>query len=437
LIYTISLFFIEQKPALLIIGSVIGFIAFFTKEASISMLPFVLVILLAGYHVYGKYWGKKYPLWIPVLILLFGIILLFITRSSLSGSMLPTSPAYAPHFDGKAIAIKLIAYASGISNTSFYKPGVTGFGGVGNFLFEKFGDRFPSFEWFDVAVMVVSLFWLVWLLSIAQRNAFPFVVGCSLALLTMAIHLTVGNFQSYYRVDFLVGFTIILALALDKMSKRGLYASSALIILFMTNSFVSAQYSQYTWQYTAQRSQEAFSAIENMYRASHKSILLISSNNGFWRFALGSEMPAPPMIPERLGKPSLEIRYYEYDFVPDNICKNNREVLCVDLDNHYKKYDGPITNDLVLKRITPSETKVNTSFNYQETTGHSALVLFVNNATPRVKVVFNGVELKTAYGLEFISASIPPNLYAVPGSYEVYLVDDSRVSNKIIFIVLP
>ena len=52
-------------------------------------------------------------------------------------------------------------------------------------------------------------------------------------------------------------------------------------------------------------------------------------------------------------------------------------------------------------------------------------------------VVFNGHELETTVGSEFVSAVVPVNLFSKPGEYQIYLLDKTwgNKSNSLIFRV--
>jgi GT2 family glycosyltransferase len=93
------------------------------------------------------------------------------------------------------------------------------------------------------------------------------------------------------------------------------------------------------------------------------------------------------------------------------------------------------SNAAELLRLHPSTCFTHAGFNVQPD-GQSALVVKCERANPATVIVFDGVMLNTSYGgPEFLTALVGPELYAKPGSYPVYLLNDFGESNRVQFVV--
>jgi hypothetical protein len=94
---------------------------------------------------------------------------------------------------------------------------------------------------------------------------------------------------------------------------------------------------------------------------------------------------------------------------------------------------------LVLKELRPDKTKVGKFFNPQPNQD-SAIVCVGENMNPAVVVLFNGVQLETAYGnATWVSAFVPKKYYQAPGEVKVSLLDTKTnvKSNSLNFKVEP
>lgn len=92
---------------------------------------------------------------------------------------------------------------------------------------------------------------------------------------------------------------------------------------------------------------------------------------------------------------------------------------------------------LQLLQLMPATTTEATDFNVQPD-GTSAIALATENATNKTMLVFGGRTITPVFGNpKFLSATIPPELYAQPGNVKVYLSDGKRISNELEFVVTP
>lgn len=334
-IYTFCMYFIERKVLYLVAGSMACFLALFIKETAVVLLPLTLVILLAGNYHYKLDARDRRWLWLPLIVILIGILLLLLGRLATTGSLLSTTAVYAPQLSFEELKRNLLAFASGISNTSFNDPGITGYGGIGNLLYGLSEVR--VFEKVDWLITLITVLWLVWLLFRARASYFPLLIAIMLASTTFAVHLLTKNLQSYYRIDFLVSVTIILALALDQITKPEFIVTCVLMLFSAGNGYISNKLSYYHWQYTAVQAETAFQAVEKYYQPGYREIWFSTAKVEFWKYALGRGIPYSAMIPERLGNPDLKVNYYDQATLPMQECGENLRVLCMDLDQGFLK----------------------------------------------------------------------------------------------------
>jgi hypothetical protein len=91
---------------------------------------------------------------------------------------------------------------------------------------------------------------------------------------------------------------------------------------------------------------------------------------------------------------------------------------------------------LIIKEIGPTKTKAGQGFNVQPE-GMSALWVIAENVTDTTFIVWDGKLLKSFKAPYGISAPVPEEHYAKPGSYQIYLLDTKTFakSNSLVFIV--
>lgn len=91
----------------------------------------------------------------------------------------------------------------------------------------------------------------------------------------------------------------------------------------------------------------------------------------------------------------------------------------------------------VLKEIGPTKTKAGQVFNLQPD-GGAAMWAITENATKDTVIVWGEKKLNTAYvNPKLITASVPQELYAKPGQYQIYLLDikTGMKSSNLVFTV--
>jgi hypothetical protein len=90
----------------------------------------------------------------------------------------------------------------------------------------------------------------------------------------------------------------------------------------------------------------------------------------------------------------------------------------------------------ILVSISPASTVAGQAFNVQAD-GRSAIGVNFKDATGAAVIVFGSKPLDTAHGADFLSAIVPPELYANPGNVPVFIRDAGGESNKVDFVVKP
>lgn len=97
----------------------------------------------------------------------------------------------------------------------------------------------------------------------------------------------------------------------------------------------------------------------------------------------------------------------------------------------------PPGEQTLLLALHPASTVA--GLHFQVHGGESAIGVTCRNLGGAARIIFNGVPLKTVRGSDnqFLSASMPPELYAKPGSYPVWIRDSHGDSNRKEFVVKP
>src|SRR6185295_16079126 len=88
---------------------------------------------------------------------------------------------------------------------------------------------------------------------------------------------------------------------------------------------------------------------------------------------------------------------------------------------------------LKLNKLHPSTCQAREGFQVQPS-GQSALGVECENATPGTAIVWGSTILASWYQTpSVISALIPPQLYELPGVFDIYLMNDFGESNRLQF----
>jgi hypothetical protein len=90
----------------------------------------------------------------------------------------------------------------------------------------------------------------------------------------------------------------------------------------------------------------------------------------------------------------------------------------------------------LLTKLYPASTIAGQAFNAQ-LDGSAALSVNAQGALAGTVIIFGGVELDTVYGKDVLTALVPADLYANPGTLEVFLRYQGTESNRLPFVVQP
>jgi hypothetical protein len=145
-----------------------------------------------------------------------------------------------------------------------------------------------------------------------------------------------------------------------------------------------------------------------------------------------------------MRQPGLQVRVIDYEALSVQAARPSNVHLFFDIDKGFVSLTTlPVTTTAsapplappTLQQVLPARTQVGQGFNVQRD-GQSALAVICTNATPDTTIVFGMTPLTTFYGgSTWLSAIVPPDLYARPGRYPIYLVNRAGESSRIEFIV--
>jgi starch synthase len=126
-------------------------------------------------------------------------------------------------------------------------------------------------------------------------------------------------------------------------------------------------------------------------------------------------------------------------YLTDGVRRSNRLMFTVSHRDHTKSVvrPAPASKLPLLHGIEPTSTRAGQGFSLQPG-GCSGLSVRCENAGPGTVVVFGGRALETTYGgPTWLTAEVPPDLYAEPGNRDVYLTDGTGESLPMEFVVEP
>ncbi len=150
------------------------------------------------------------------------------------------------------------------------------------------------------------------------------------------------------------------------------------------------------------------------------------------------------MLQQLMRQPTLEIKYVAYADIVHYRVVADQTHLVLDTENDF----APVQPEVVASQnpaeklgppaiisVTPKTTLAGHPFNPQPN-GLSAISIECTNATPRSILLWNRTPLPTFYGNSlWLTALIPKELYATPGTYEISIASDGVASNKVPFQV--
>jgi hypothetical protein len=417
-----------------VLGVVACWLAVFTKETGISVLVVIAGLLysydkLAGCSVFSaKRWA---PYLIPVSL---GVMTLFIARTLITGSPTQTGEFYAPQ-----VSLDVL-WRDGIA---FSDRGAMGPGGIGAYI--------AALTYMPPIVGVVAdalallslviLFIIVWHRTGSSRRTWIFPIAWMGSVFGLVI--TVRNLQIYYTYEFTVAFGILLATLANRVPGKLQALMAGAVIFIAFNGAVSTAFSTYNWQVVAHDAGEALRHVRAACTrpVSCRQLTFVTSKPGHWRFTLGGTAPLPPLLPELLDVPQLNVRYVEADAVGPNRLIEQRSEVIFYIDQGFSRRG---TDEVELNAppfvvsFGPERAKVGEPFNLQ-TNNTSGLWFVATGLTPDTVVLFNGRPLTTVVELSqgIITAQVDVGAYPHAGTYSIYLLNRVGESNKVMLIVEP
>jgi hypothetical protein len=332
------------------LGLLFGFLCIFTKDFGLVGV-FVLVALVASFGVKWSEWKSSVPLWLLRLTPLFVMVAVYLRLRYAVVGGLPTSDAiYAPQFNVKLAALKLLVFSSTLGNLAFFTPGVTGASGLGSWvpfhaarlcawLLPTLNADIIHVNWTDPLQYIGLMSLIVATAAKGLRHRliiFLFPVVWIAAYLGPT--LLTRNVQIYYNYEAVAGAAVLLGLLFDHIDGRLRRIWNLAILLICINGFISNYKSFYAWQYVSGLAQKGHSTIAERYRQQPvESITFVSADPVLWQFALGNE--GYPFLHQLMHLSKLNVHYVHRDSAADLSTSNTALVL--DADHDFRLFSGP------------------------------------------------------------------------------------------------
>jgi len=433
-------------------GLVFCFFAIFTKDYGLVVVV-VVGALVAFVATTPADWGSQVRWWtvrlspLPLMVLLYlGARLQIVGPLPTPGTGL-ANPAYTPALDGWLTGLKLLIFTSTMANLSFGGSGTTGAGGLGYAVQPALRQMGLDGRWVDAVLYVGFLGMVIVTLYRGRRVGWPLLFPLVWIAAYFGPTLLTRNIQLYYMYEPLAGAAVLLGMCLAQATRGLLHTWVATLCLIGLNGAINNYASLYHWEFVASRAQLADQAIVGLYRgAPLESLTLVTAQRPFWEYTLMGDFKGP-MLPERLGRPDLKVRFADRAELPARAAAADERNPVFDLDNEFLAYparsdqataqaEGPAER-LRLVLLRPSVTQAGVPFGVQPD-GAVALSVDTENAVAGTRIMWDGIPLDTAYGgASLLTAIVPPELFAVPGRHEVYLQQGTRESNRLEFVVEP
>lgn len=436
-------------------------LSIFTKDYGLVVVCVVFALVISISLSSGK-WQFSFRLWLarlaplPLMVVLYlglryAIVGPLPSAALAESTQIPAQVAarkvevYAPQVSLPVAIRKVVVFTSTIGNFSFTDKGTTGADGL-SALFQSVADErgidLPAYglqsNWIDFLLYTLFLVLLIGTIRVGIPSRWLLLFPLVWIISYFGPTLLTRNLQMYYMYEPLVGAALLVAICLDRASRRLLISWGLMLLVVVVNGFVSNYNSLYHWQYVANAAEKIQKPLVEAYRDKYiESVTFVTapSTRPFWQYTLAADLKGP-MIPELMAMPSLEVRFIDYRDVSSTQLRVDERNLVFEPDNGFVLYDpekpGP---PLLLRAISPSVTHVGTSFNAQPG-GLSALSIDAENATPGTVVIMGDRQLATTYGNNrWLTALVPVELVTEPARYVVYLTDGITESNRLEFVV--
>ena len=425
------------------LGLLFCFLSIGTKDYGLVVVGVILALVISRGSPPGR-WPVPSRWWALRLAPLAAMVLVYlVVRQVVVGLVPSSSPLYAPEVAFDVIARKLLLFASAIANLSFgwvnlplIDRQAAGGGGLAEWLAVsrlRLGAYAP---WFEPAFCAALAAVVLCTLAVGRRAGRALLLPLAWVGLYLGPTLLVRNVQLYYMYESLAGAAVLFGMCLARADRRLLGVWGLGLVLIGVNGTVSNYSSAYHWQSAANAARRVVEPLVAAHRGEPlDSITFATARRGFWQWVLTADFRGP-MIPELLGRPALQIQFVGYEEAVGGQVGGADANLFVDIDNGFSAFNPKAERPaLLLREISPASARAGGGFNVQPD-GSSALVIAAEHATRGTSVLMDGTPLATTYGSPaFLTALVPAELVASPGTRSVYLSNGVRESNRVEFVI--
>ena len=418
------------------LGLMFCFLTIFSKEYGVAVVGVLAALvavrgLMPNCRRQVHWWALRLAPLPAMGLFYFGL------HRAITGPAPSDNPVYSPQFSPDIVARNVLALTSTMVNLSFSDSSSTGAGGLGAWLSSAQPEWGPA-GWVDSAIYVSFLALLLGTLLLGRHAGRALFFPLVWIAASFAPTLLTSNFQMYYLYDSLAGTAVLLGVCLDRANRRLLGVWGLALVVIGANGAISNNTSVYGWQFVADSARRVQQEVLEPHRGEPlESMTFITASRPFWRYTLAADSKGP-MIPELMKLPALRVDFIDYQDLAARQANADAANLFIDIDNGLVAFDPNRPAPAISLRATlPAQAEVNTGFNVQPD-GQSALGITAENATPGTAVVMDGMRLATTYGDPTeLTALVPTELLARPGSHTVYLSNGVSESNRVEFVVSP
>jgi hypothetical protein len=414
-----------------------------TKDYGLVIVGVVLALVVSRGAAPGP-WRRRSRWWALRLAPVAAMALVYLWwRHAIVGLLPSSQPVYTPEVSFELIARKLVLFASAMANLSLNWANLPladrqaiGGGSLADWLAVsrlRLGAYAP---WLEPASCVLLAAVALRTLALGRGAGRALLLPLAWLGLYLGPTLLVRNVQLYYVYEPLAGAAVLLGVCMDRVGRRLLGIWGLVLVLIGVNGAISNYNSSYHWQAAASAAQQVAAPVLAAHRGEPlDSITFMTARQGFWRWVLTADSKGP-MLPVLLGRPTLQVRFIGYEGLPGGQAVADPANLFVDIDNGFSTLGPDAARPaLFLKEIWPGQARAGTGFNVQPD-GSSALAIAAEHATPGTVVVMDGRRLATTYGgPAFLTALVPAELLASPGTHWVYLSNGASESTRVEFVV--
>jgi hypothetical protein len=239
-----------------------------------------------------KYWSVRF---IPFVIALASYLVL---RYILTGPLNPNNPIYSPRLSLRVAVWQATAFLATVGNFTLTNSGSMGERGLSSLILSN--SR-------TLEIALVALVWLIiiYTLWVARSSWTRLLVPLVWIGLYLAPVFLIRNHQVYYYQEPLVGLVLLIGISLERANRALLITWVVIVVLIVSNGFLSNRRSLYDWEYTAQLAEKVKPFVDSQRSNPPKSIVFMTSaqQRDLWVFTLRE-----PFVPHLLGSPNTNVR---------------------------------------------------------------------------------------------------------------------------------